>query len=640
MTDENSTSGAEGEPSPVEETKADTPETADAAVLPDGNTAEADGKSTSIEDFVKRWGLDSSCEASLLSLSEAQCKQVIADFAPKPETRNMSTKFLAFVRARANTASKPSGMPAEELAAFTEKWSLSERSAALIRDLSPETQRAVVSRFNPPEGTSNHDTKLAAFARIQANQRRNARALAQPAPEVNALPIGAGPPVSRVPVPPGLQDVPAARPTAPPGLQATLQEKTEEKDETSAFAAFTEKWGLDQGSIDALRDLPDSAQQEVIASFSVRAGTKNVNTRFRAYVRSKAGVPSTSSRAQGSLPGKTDQGGVAPGAIRRFAERWSLDSEAQQLLRQIPPEVCSGVLASFNPTEATQNVNAKLRAFVRMRMQNSKSIDPIRQFLERWGLGPKAETALRSLPPDQLAVVLHEFRAPAGSTNVEGKLMGFVRATTSRGAGGASASTAGAVALARGIPYRGGAYGTDPYSGGVPGNGWTGAPTLESILGTPHGWGAACGVRESGGWSGVVGEAIGAVGTGSASNAGAVGGGTASTDEAGGRGLGRKGASSRGRMAPPVSVGELPESSNSPATGRSRTAKSSGKGNSGRKGSNVNGSGVEPGRRRSRGRAIGARARTPPGLPAKNGKTEDETPKEPMANCTDENPGD
>jgi len=203
---------------------------------------------------------------------------------------------------------------------------------------------------------------------------------------------------------------------------------------------------LDTASEDMLLALPEGLLQDVVDSFDPPPDTRNMNAKLKTFVRSKSDKP-RSHAAQVPSAGSRPGAASTETLIRQFAEQWGIDDKSVEMLRQLPPQVCARVFEDFSPPPDTQNISAKLSAFVRGRMNQSgpqpQFVDPISQFVMYWGADAASEALLRSLAPEHLEAVLQEFDPKEGTQNLSGKLTSYVRSVCSRtGKGKGKASQA------------------------------------------------------------------------------------------------------------------------------------------------------------------------------------------------------
>merc|ERR1740123_76196 len=232
---------------------------------------------------------------------------------------------------------------------------------------------------------------------------------------------------------------------------------------------FLVKWGLDEGSEQLLRSIPDKLMRDVIASFAPPVSTRNLNAKLAAFAAAKqAKSPSVSPKGAirakpRSLPASPQASSAAPdGAVKQmeetvhqFTSAWGLDEGAAQMLAELPMDICVGVLTDFDPPPNTQNISARFEAFVRGRLATSSQGfcgnpvggsqcgDPVTNFVIQWGLDAQSELTLRTLRPKQLAAVLRGFHPAQGTLNINAKFSAFTRSVTSRDAIGSTGSGTG-----------------------------------------------------------------------------------------------------------------------------------------------------------------------------------------------------
>jgi hypothetical protein len=118
--------------------------------------------------------------------------------------------------------------------------------------------------------------------------------------------------------------------------------------------------------------------------------------------------------------------------LKAFVERWSLDSDSAKLLQQMPADVRQGVMSSFKPPDAVQNVNALFQAFTRTRVKPPPKVDHLKHFVSKWNLDEKSEELLRSSPQNVQNIVLREFELPLGSFDTSRKFAAYLRNISKR----------------------------------------------------------------------------------------------------------------------------------------------------------------------------------------------------------------
>jgi len=321
-----------------------------------------------------------------------------------------------------------------QLEAFIEKWALDPDAVLLLKELEPVEQAKALTGFTPHANTPNISAKFANWlrgaSRREGGSAVKGRGLTKRAPK--QMPIGAAP------------SVPSVAANAPPGLaplpqdtsQAASSHTSEEMEALAgpeAVAAFVENWGLDDDASTAVTDLPVGVRLAVLQGFSPGAKTRNVGGRLKAYVRLKSASNGNSKLASVVA--------VPEEALSSFIEKWSLDAQASEWLRQLPADVLEGVLSTFNPPGETRNMTGRLKAFTKHRL--IKQPNTVLQFVTKWRLDAESEALLASLQPNVLDVVLSEFEPPHGTGQVGANLASFCRMVAKRRLGGSSAVTNG-----------------------------------------------------------------------------------------------------------------------------------------------------------------------------------------------------
>lgn len=396
-----------------------------------GPAAQEEDAGDAFGDFVETWGFDESSVQMLRSQPLALVEDVIANFAPDPNTRNVNAKLYAFVKAKqagGTQALRPQPIPENALQQFAQTWSLDESAVLMLRKLPPDICAGVLADFNPPAETQNVNAKLSAFVRGRMEK------VGLPVPSVSGGPVTtvvspAAAPLLRQPrqpadpvrafvarwgcdaqcestlrqLQPEHQAMVMREFDPPPGtynvsgklssfVRSVVSRDSAQHAPADPTQSFALHWGLDAEALQSLRSLPEDLQAKVMAEFSPPAGTLNVSGKLSAFIRAKllagaeAGAAKPYAAANSAHAAHSSRSGLgsrgSEGALQEFATRWRLDNEAVQLLQRLPEDVRSGVIQDFQPRSDTWNFSGKLHAFVRARL---KELD-----LEGLGAGPPA----------------------------------------------------------------------------------------------------------------------------------------------------------------------------------------------------------------------------------------------------------
>jgi len=112
---------------------------------------------------------------------------------------------------------------------------------------------------------------------------------------------------------------------------------------------------------------------------------------------------------------RTEKEGVPPPATVRVRER-------EQLHQQLPPLLAPKIARV--PSRAAQS---KLPMPAKSEVEHEAEHDEVAEFVASWGFDVRVEDRLRQLTPDQQAIVLQEFNPGAQTMNINGKLTAFIR---------------------------------------------------------------------------------------------------------------------------------------------------------------------------------------------------------------------
>lgn len=368
-----------------------------AVAPPDGsycaNGGYAYGHDPRYEEFVAYWGLEENSRSLLLALPLDVQATVIDQFNPRGEAVNVNGKFIAFARSVA--AGKEASDTVE---GFSAHWGLDLDTKEFVRGLAPELRAAVITRFDPAPGTRDMNSKLRAFTRsiektlgFGANGHAwpHAYSAPQPAVQWHSHQAGAGRPPGMAPL--------AVAPwgAAPPATASTaaFHSGTVSGGDEDAFLA---KWNFApaSGAREILHGLPPEVRARVIHEFAPAPSTRDVFRLFAGFASSVArGLWGAGARqrqpplASGALqPGPeavpqlapphdfnaqygashgSGPGAGPPESEEDFVQRWQLDEGSKALLRGLPDDIRSVVMAEFNPRPPIYDIGGKFCAFAR-----------------------------------------------------------------------------------------------------------------------------------------------------------------------------------------------------------------------------------------------------------------------------------
>lgn len=287
-----------------------------------------------LQAFIMQWGLDEAAQRALLQLDPVVQSKVIADFAPKPGTRDVNRLFHGFLRSvqtggahggRTNggvavdsasallsaygtdfpahvamdagtaamadhTSALLSAIYQTELAIdtarltnFIQTWGLDESSQVMLLQLDPQVQQQVMQDFAPKPHTQDVNRLFHGFVRsvgsratgpIQAQLGASSMMAMQQAASIGAA----------------ITESLAAQGgyiSAAAGKRAgeTYGNEAPSADEV---AGFLQSWGLDSTCASALECQPPEVQRRVLEQFRPRPGTRDVRSLFYGFIKSVA----------------------------------------------------------------------------------------------------------------------------------------------------------------------------------------------------------------------------------------------------------------------------------------------------------------------------------------------------------------
>lgn len=113
-----------------------------------------------IRVFASRWSLDQGATDMLYQLPEDVCEDILMNFTPAEDTRNVNARLRSFVKSKLGSYVSP-----DPISRFVSLHCLDAHSEKLLRGLWPEHVHRVLSEFKPAVGSTNTNKKLASFVR-------------------------------------------------------------------------------------------------------------------------------------------------------------------------------------------------------------------------------------------------------------------------------------------------------------------------------------------------------------------------------------------------------------------------------------------------------------------------------------------
>eukprot|EP00930_Biecheleria_cincta_P029031 TRINITY_DN20191_c0_g1_i2.p1 TRINITY_DN20191_c0_g1~~TRINITY_DN20191_c0_g1_i2.p1 ORF type:complete len:568 (+),score=142.83 TRINITY_DN20191_c0_g1_i2:37-1740(+) len=301
--------------------------------------------------FCTEQGLDEECFRKLMELEPEQREVVCNTFSPKPDTQNISSLFVSFLRSvvqggKGGGSAKGSG-PAPEVddalrgrvAEFAVTWELDEECIDHLLRERPQVIQDVIAGFAPKSHTSSVRSLFFGYLKSVSSGAKG-----------------------------GARGGPKGGPSA-----AQLESDMHE------FAAV---WSLDEECMFELRQQSPQVISEVLNGFAPKGNTRDIRKLFFGYLNSVAAAAGGGKGSKGGgaswnagpavrAASSWDEGHGAEVSvwmqndIARFADQWDLDEQCVQELRRQSPQVISDVLEGFAPKEGTFNPRGLFMKYLR-----------------------------------------------------------------------------------------------------------------------------------------------------------------------------------------------------------------------------------------------------------------------------------
>jgi hypothetical protein len=120
--------------------------------------------------------------------------------------------------------------------------------------------------------------------------------------------------------------------------------------------------------------------------------------------------------------------------MQEFAVQWNLNGDAIGRLERLAPSALEAVLREFSPKELGpfSDCNGKLIKFA-TDVEKKHRAEPVLALIARWNLNDDAQQKLTQLSPDQLEVILSDFKSDQDECN--GLLIKFAASLQAKGKG-------------------------------------------------------------------------------------------------------------------------------------------------------------------------------------------------------------
>lgn len=358
---------------------------------------------TEEEAFILQWDLDEKAQQALYKMDEATRSRAMQGFSPKDVSRGASVAFMGFARsigggtvAGGSDWTRNGGAPTarqafapsnnnnpgtfgeapestgnEAIDEFVMQWGLDAAATNALMSLDEDARLRAMTGFNPKDVTRGASAAFMAFAKgISAGAGRGSAV--------------------------------AARPHTVSAIDPTWGEAEAAIDPVASFA---ESWGLDAAAQNALMNLDPMTQQRVMDGFSPKDVSKGASAAFMGFLKSVANsVGKGQGKVQGQGPGLGTLIVVSGGqneAAAMFAEKWGLDTAAQNVLMNLDSDVQQRVMSGFSPKDVSRGASVAFMGFV-------KSITG--------GAMPRMQPHVQTQAPQTQTIVLGQWRPVEPST--------------------------------------------------------------------------------------------------------------------------------------------------------------------------------------------------------------------------------
>jgi len=366
-----------------------------------------------MDAFVEQWKLNQTSECFLRTLSQDLQEDIMSHFSPRDASRDVNAVFQKFAKSRQDIAMKnilaqiPEdnfGELREGMREFIENWKLDSQSQKVLMHLKEEVQDDVMGNFSPQDPSRDVNRLFCSFVRSRSQQHEKH----ERTKEVNGLAVAGG----------NVENLP------------------------SYAKQFVDNWSLDDQAAQVLAGLPEDILNDVVTTFQPRDLTREVNSVFHAYVRSRL----TRSRTQ-----------MRRDELQPFFTKWNLGESSQHLLLDLPVDLQQDIIGGFEPRDTTRDVNGLFQSFARSRGAKTSVIgtpqpvfpmgvpdsvlhsvtnsgnqhdkDALNQFCAKWNLNQASQSFLMSLPPDvrRRSEIMEKFAPKDTERDVNSVFLAFAR---------------------------------------------------------------------------------------------------------------------------------------------------------------------------------------------------------------------
>lgn len=334
---------------------------------------------TTAKIFIEQWGLSIQSWDYLRSLPEDVQVTIMASYNPAdPNSMERDATFQAFASAKSSEVSMMKAqvgsmdptaayqqqlMAAQQLAAgqvamvdpramntFQAKWKLSRDSIQALMEMDVQKQADIIASFCPHDVTRD----LNAVFRSFLNSRR-------------------GPQFSRARS--GWPAEASYPSSLAQGYGNEYESQQDIKANDSSIEIFCQRWGLDQTSLNFMRQIPPEVAEDIMGSFLPKDLNRDCNGIFMSFARSRMSgqrIPDPTLTQGG--PRSNGYGGKPmffnpdkPEDEMQFIEMWALNQNSIAMLKEVPAHLKLMVMNEFKPHDVSRDVNSVFLSFLKSR---------------------------------------------------------------------------------------------------------------------------------------------------------------------------------------------------------------------------------------------------------------------------------
>jgi len=403
---------------------------------------------STVDDFCQQYSLDDDAMQLLNEQSEELQEQIMQEFHPKDDTKNLSLLFQSFVKSRLKTkeggkGKGKSGDRLHEIEEFVAHYGFDDESFRILQTMPNAVLDGIFNDFQIKDGVDSIDNLLQSFARSRLRLHQQERG-----GKGGGKGHDAGPDIK-------------------------------------AIKKFSNMYKLSTESYHAMKELPNDLSEDIMRKFQIKDGVDDHNNLLQSYIKSriksyKGPMPTNRGAESRGRPEReahtrerrpptkkhheeedavpmVDLSSTLGPMIQQFILKYKLNHESMNLLLGLPDEVCQMVLDEFKPREGTSgNINNLLGSFANSRLKGYEAgvaSPPKRQktndakhsawhgelngevdeFVYQWNLNDDSRAALLKVRDHELLRnIMQTFKSKDGTSDLNNLLQAYVNSRLKR----------------------------------------------------------------------------------------------------------------------------------------------------------------------------------------------------------------